>query len=234
MVRAIELARRCVSEPGKISPKVGAIVARSGIVIGGAFRGELALGEHAEFMLLERKLADKTLSGATLFTTLEPCTSRNHPKIPCADRIIERRIKRVVIGTLDHNDRIRGRGELRLRAAGVEIGRFYPDLMCKIEELNRDFLRVHSARPRHRRTRAETIDPVKPGEVGPNGHRIGYTNADEKVKWIPHDDNPQRERPLLLRRNDKVILKTYDEFWDKVWWNRHQDWLGKIKVGRNR
>jgi pyrimidine deaminase RibD-like protein len=101
MVMAIDLARKCKSEPRNISPKVGAIAARDGRVLGDAFRGELAPGEHAEFPLLEGKLADQTLAGATLFTTLEPCTSRNHPKIACADRIIERRIKRVVIGVLD-------------------------------------------------------------------------------------------------------------------------------------
>ena len=63
MLRAIDLARKCNSEADKISPKVGAVIARDGVVIGEAFRGELAPGEHAEFTLLEKKLADETLAG---------------------------------------------------------------------------------------------------------------------------------------------------------------------------
>jgi len=234
MLKAIDLARNCKGEKGKISPKVGAVISREGKELGEAFRGELAPGEHAEFTLLEKKLSEKTLAGATLFTTLEPCTSRNHPKIACADRIIERRIKRVFIGTLDPNKRIRGLGELRLREAGIEIARFDSDLMSVIEELNRDFMRQHAIGLRRRRTKAETTDPVKRGEVGPNGHRIDYTKNGDKVEWLPDEENPGKEWPLLLRRNDKSILKANDEFFDKVWYDRHQSLRTRVNAGKDK
>jgi hypothetical protein len=87
---------------------------------------------------------------------------------------------------------------------------------------------------RPQRTSAETSDPPT-GEVGPNGGPIGYMPNGDKVEWVKDIDvatGKDVEFPIVLRRNDKDILKAYNEFWDKVWWNRHQNWLDRIKAGK--
>lgn len=227
MLRAIDLAKQCKSEPGKVSPSVGAIVARDGLILGEAFRGEIKPGEHAEYTLFERKLPAETLAGATLYTTLEPCTSRNKPKLACANRVIERQIGKVVIGTLDRNPNIRGKSEFLMGDAGIQIARFDSDLVSILNELNRDSLRQYKA-PTRKRSKAEMKEPVEPGAVGPNGFSIGYADNGDKVEWIVEDGETW---PMILRRNDNDISEMYQEVWDKVWWNRHQYWLYLIECG---
>lgn len=137
---AVDEAAKSVPEDRRVHPKVGVVVVKDGRVLATAHRGEIPQC-HAEFIALEKKLADVSLSGATVYTTLEPCTTRTHPKIPCAARLTERKVSRVVIGMLDPDNRISGRGLRSLRKAGIVTDLFQHDLMTEIEELNRDFVR---------------------------------------------------------------------------------------------
>lgn len=138
---AIKEARRSRSEDGRNHPRVGVVIVKDGDILASACRGDLGPGDHAEYTALEKKLRDDSLAGCTVYTTLEPCTTRNHPKVPCADRLIERRVGRVVIGMLDPDQRITGGGILRLRRAGIAVDLFPPKQMAELEELNREFIR---------------------------------------------------------------------------------------------
>lgn len=142
---AIEEARKSIAEDERAHPKVGAVVVKSGIVLSTAHRGEIPQC-HAEFVALEKKLPDDSLAGATVYTTLEPCTTRKHPKIPCAQRLAERKVARVVIGMLDPNHQIRGLGDQLLSDANIEIQMFPRDLRSEVEEMNRDFIRAQRQR----------------------------------------------------------------------------------------
>src|SRR5438067_1191783 len=100
-VAVAEMRKSRSEHQHKHDPLVGAVlVSPNGEVLGAAHRGALRVGDHAEFTLLERELGNKNVEGATLYVTLEPCTVREAPKIPCTNRIVAARIKRVFIGML--------------------------------------------------------------------------------------------------------------------------------------
>lgn len=155
-MRAIQEARRCQPKNVK-DPLVGAVaVDREGKLIDVAYRGEIEEGDHAEYTLLERKLPKHTLAGATIYTTLEPCTERNPPKIPCADRLYDRQVARVVVGMLDPNRKISGDGVRRLQAAKIAVEYFDEDLRLEVEEINRNFRRHFETLESHKARRSET------------------------------------------------------------------------------
>src|SRR5207245_1989129 len=96
----------------------------------------------------KKKIGSKDhFAGATLYTTLEPCTTRNHDKMPCAQWITTRRIKRVVIGMLDPNPTICGRGYWYLLSNNVLVEFVDSELLEDILNLNKSFV-SHFRSPR--------------------------------------------------------------------------------------
>lgn len=146
MELAVEEMKKSVSErraDGKASPKVGAVlVSPAGEVLGAAHRGEMREGDHAEYTLLDRKFRDKNVTGNYLFATLEPCApgSRKHPKLGCAQRIVNARIAKIWIGIEDPDPTVDRKGIQFLIDSGIEVEMFDADLQEVIITENKDFL----------------------------------------------------------------------------------------------
>jgi len=99
------------------NPAVGAVVVRDGEIIGRGAHAK-AGGPHAETIALAQ--AGGGANRATLYVTLEPCAHHGRTP-PCANAVAAAGIARVVIGTLDPNPAVAGKGAALLAAAGVDV-----------------------------------------------------------------------------------------------------------------
>ncbi len=116
MRRALRLAEK---GRGRTSPNpmVGAILVKDSKVVGEGYHAKA--GEaHAEIVALQQA-ASRAL-GATLYLNLEPCAHFGKTP-PCAPRVVEEGVKRVVIGMEDPNPLVKGKGIEILRKAGLDV-----------------------------------------------------------------------------------------------------------------
>ena len=139
---AIREARKALGQTSP-NPAVGAvIVARSKIISRG--HHEKPGGPHAEIRCLEA-LRRSLPSNATLFVTLEPCSTVGKTG-PCTKAILRSGVSSVVIGTLDPNPRHHGRGSAALQRAGIEVRVGVLEVECR--DLNEGFNQwIVSGRP---------------------------------------------------------------------------------------
>src|SRR3954464_9706040 len=101
------------------NPAVGAVVVRKGRIVSRGFHRK-AGGPHAEIEAI-RGLKSPTLArGATLYVTLEPCSTHGRTP-PCVEAIIRAGVARVVVGAIDPNPRHKGKGLALLRRAGIKV-----------------------------------------------------------------------------------------------------------------
>jgi pyrimidine deaminase RibD-like protein len=117
---AIELSRQC--PPSESAFSVGAVlVSDAGTVAATGHSRERNPKDHAEEVALARAAGDPLLTGATLYSSLEPCLARASRPHSCAELIIEAGIQRVVIAWLEPPLFAAGGGAGALRRAGVTV-----------------------------------------------------------------------------------------------------------------
>ena len=147
MRRCLQLAR-CGRLNAKPNPMVGAVIsllptsASPGRILGEGYHVRCGL-PHAEVNAFAAVKADDEalLPECTLYVSLEPCSHFGKTP-PCADLIIEKGIRRVVVGCIDEFAEVQGRGIQKLRNAGIDVVVGVLEDECKA--LNRRFFTFHS------------------------------------------------------------------------------------------
>jgi diaminohydroxyphosphoribosylaminopyrimidine deaminase/5-amino-6-(5-phosphoribosylamino)uracil reductase len=118
MRRAIELAQKGL---GSVSPNpmVGCVIVYGDTVIGEGYHQQYG-GPHAEPNAVAAVKNQDLLTESTVYVTLEPCSHWGKTP-PCANLLVEKKVKKVIIGALDTNPLVAGKGIEILRAAGIEV-----------------------------------------------------------------------------------------------------------------
>src|SRR3712207_971938 len=140
--------RRCLQlaangrENAKPNPMVGAVLVAEGRIIGEGYHVRCGEG-HAEVNCFASvRPADEALLGqSTLYVSLEPCSHYGRTP-PCADLIVRKGVRRVVVGCVDPFAKVQGRGIQRLRDAGIDVTVGVLEHECL--ELNRRFMTVNT------------------------------------------------------------------------------------------
>lgn len=113
---ALLLAKQAKNQTSP-NPSVGAVVVKNDDIVG--FGAHLKAGDaHAEVLALQ--MAGEKAKGGSIYVTLEPCSHYGRTA-PCADLLIEKGIKHVIIACLDPNERVSGKGIEKLRKAEIKV-----------------------------------------------------------------------------------------------------------------
>ncbi len=121
----IKFMQRCLDLAGKAAgmtypnPLAGCVIVHGDLIIGEGYHRK-AGSDHAEVIAVNSVSDHNLLKDSTLYVNLEPCSHFGRTP-PCADMIISKGIRKVVVGTIDTSGKVSGRGVAKLRDAGCQV-----------------------------------------------------------------------------------------------------------------
>ncbi len=192
MLRCIQLAKNGLGTTYP-NPLVGSVIVHNSKIIGEGWHYKTGQ-PHAEVNAIKSVENKELLKAATIYVSLEPCSHFGKTP-PCADLIIESGIKKVIVGSLDPNPQVSGRGIKKLMEAGCEVIVGVLDNEC--DDLNKRFFTFfEKKRPYIFLKWAETVD----GFISPNNQ----TRNETKPVWITNEFS--RQLAHKMRAEEQSIL----------------------------
>ncbi len=230
MRRCLQLAANGI-QGARPNPMVGAVIvvpdgSETGSIIGEGYHVRCGEG-HAEVNAFASVKAEDEprLKDATIYVSLEPCAHYGKTP-PCAELIIRKGVRRVVVGCIDPFAQVQGRGVEMIRQAGIEVMVGVLEQEC--QWLNRRFFTYHSKkRPYIILKWAQTAN----GFIDDQGHALQISN--EQTQMLSHQLRAEedailvghmteiREHPQLTVRhwhgpNPKRVVLTHDRTLDQL------------------
>jgi len=198
MQRCLELAEKGLGHVAP-NPMVGCVIVCDNEIVAEGYH-ELYGSAHAEPNAI-KQVSDAILKKSTLYVTLEPCSHFGKTP-PCADLIISKGIKKVVVGNLDSNPLVAGKGIQKLKDAGIDVEFGVLDKECR--ELNKRFFTFHEKkRPYIILKWAQTQDGfISHWPLPENKEDNWITGKDSKA--IVHQWRAQ-EQAILIGYNTAII-----------------------------
>lgn len=195
MARCIQIATNGLGNTYP-NPFVGSVIVHQNQIIGEGFTSAYG-GSHAEVNAINSVKNQNLLEDSTLFVSLEPCAHFGKTP-PCCDLIIQKKIPRVVVGTLDPFAKVNGEGIKRMQANGIDVKVGILEKDCL--ELNRRFFTFHQKkRPYIILKWAETADAY-------------FAPKSAEQKWITNVYSKQlvhwwrtQEQAILVGKNTALI-----------------------------
>lgn len=200
------------------NPMVGAVLVYENEIIGEGWHDK-AGNPHAEVNAINAVKNKELISFSTLFVSLEPCSHYGKTP-PCASLIIEKKIKKVVIGCLDYNEKVAGKGIEMLKKNGIEVITGICETECK--NLNKRFFAFHiKKRPYIILKWAESIDHFLSPKTKNSQEPFWISNKYSRVlthKWRTEEqsilvgtntvlqDNPSLDARLWSGKNPLRIV----------------------------
>lgn len=212
--RCIEIAKNGLGTTAP-NPMVGSVIVYNNTIIGEGYTSPYG-GNHAEVNAINSVIDKALLKQATLYVTLEPCSHFGKTP-PCSDLIIKHQIPNVVIGCIDDNEQVAGKGIAKLRASGCNVIVGVLEIECK-KHHKRFFTFHNKKRPFILLKWAETSD----GFIAP------LTKDKKAPVWITNEFS--RQLVHKWRAEEQAILVGTNTVLEDNPSLTVRDWIGKNPV----